>query len=194
MSKYWCYQQGCRSIPFGTIYSLFTDPNTAFEKVLKRILRFSKQFLPIAQSSLKKTKWWLPGISLKIYKNRFFASVPKSPTQMGSLGVNNSFTNYSRFGTLKAWNFFSFFYFCGVLQKGNFLDFFYVLYSTLLLLPPRRFHCVGGCWDRFCPPGSGSGSSRPNWMLIHADPDPKQWLYVAWPILKSLLKRPWEKY
>ncbi len=26
--------------------------------------------------------------------------------------------------------------------------FFYVLYSILLHLPPLRFHCVGGCWDR----------------------------------------------
>ncbi len=26
--------------------------------------------------------------------------------------------------------------------------FFYVRYSTLLHLPPLRFHCVGGCWDR----------------------------------------------
>ncbi len=25
---------------------------------------------------------------------------------------------------------------------------FYVQYSTLLHLPPLRFHCVGGCWDR----------------------------------------------
>jgi len=25
---------------------------------------------------------------------------------------------------------------------------FFVLYSTLLYLPPLRFHCVGGCWDR----------------------------------------------
>ncbi len=24
----------------------------------------------------------------------------------------------------------------------------YVLYSTLLHLPPLRFHCVGECWDR----------------------------------------------
>jgi hypothetical protein len=24
----------------------------------------------------------------------------------------------------------------------------YVRYSTLLHLPPLRFHCVGGCWDR----------------------------------------------
>ncbi len=23
-----------------------------------------------------------------------------------------------------------------------------ILYSTLLHLPPLRFHCVGGCWDR----------------------------------------------
>ncbi len=27
---------------------------------------------------------------------------------------------------------------------------FYVRYSTLLHLPPLRFHCVGGCWDRLC--------------------------------------------
>ena len=25
--------------------------------------------------------------------------------------------------------------------------FLYALYSTLLHLPPLRFHCVGGCWD-----------------------------------------------
>jgi hypothetical protein len=25
--------------------------------------------------------------------------------------------------------------------------FFYVRYSTLLRLPPLRFHCLGGCWD-----------------------------------------------
>ncbi len=24
----------------------------------------------------------------------------------------------------------------------------FVLYSTLLHLPPLRFHCVDGCWDR----------------------------------------------
>ncbi len=30
--------------------------------------------------------------------------------------------------------------------KGNSFGFF--LYSTLLHLPPLRFHCVGGCWDR----------------------------------------------
>ncbi len=29
------------------------------------------------------------------------------------------------------------------------LFFFYVLYSPLLLhLPPLRFHCADGCWDR----------------------------------------------
>ncbi len=25
---------------------------------------------------------------------------------------------------------------------------FLVLYSTLLYLPPLRFYCIGGCWDR----------------------------------------------
>jgi hypothetical protein len=37
-------------------------------------------------------------------------------------------------------------------NKGIFGFFFYVLYSTLLPLPPLRFHCVGGCWggkDRY---------------------------------------------
>ncbi len=29
-----------------------------------------------------------------------------------------------------------------------FFIYFYVLYSTLLHLPPLRFHCVGGCYDR----------------------------------------------
>jgi hypothetical protein len=27
-------------------------------------------------------------------------------------------------------------------------DFYFVLYSTLLHLPPLRFHCADGCWDR----------------------------------------------
>jgi hypothetical protein len=36
------------------------------------------------------------------------------------------------------------------LKKGTILDLvtFYVLYSILLHLPPLRFHCAGGCWDR----------------------------------------------
>ena len=32
-------------------------------------------------------------------------------------------------------------------KEGSF-GFFSVLYSTLFHLPPLRFHCVGGCWDR----------------------------------------------
>ncbi len=36
-----------------------------------------------------------------------------------------------------------------ILFKGGFLGFFStVLHSTMLHLPPLRFHCVGGCWDR----------------------------------------------
>jgi hypothetical protein len=31
---------------------------------------------------------------------------------------------------------------------GDFLVFFFVLYSALLHLPPLRFHCADGCWDR----------------------------------------------
>jgi hypothetical protein len=33
------------------------------------------------------------------------------------------------------------------LERGI-LRFFYVHYSTMLHLPPLRFHCVGKCWDR----------------------------------------------
>jgi hypothetical protein len=44
---------------------------------------------------------------------------------------------------------------------GNFWIFFYVLYSTLLHLPPLRFH--GGCWDRiqnFSIPDPGTASKN----------------------------------
>jgi hypothetical protein len=40
-------------------------------------------------------------ISLTLYTNGFIGSVLKSPTQMGSLGINNSVTNISRLGTFK---------------------------------------------------------------------------------------------
>jgi hypothetical protein len=35
------------------------------------------------------------------------------------------------------------------IEKGGFFQIFsfYVRYSTLLHLPPLRFHCVKGCWD-----------------------------------------------
>jgi hypothetical protein len=35
-----------------------------------------------------------------------------------------------------------------MLKTGDFFIIFSVLYSTLLHLPPVRFHCVGGCWNR----------------------------------------------
>ncbi len=41
---------------------------------------------------------------------------------------------------------------------------FFVLYSTLLHLPPLRFHCVEGCWDRtqeWCNFGIGSQTLKP---------------------------------
>jgi hypothetical protein len=44
----------------------------------------------------------MANICLTHYTNGFFASVPKSPTQMGSLSVHcvyNSVTNISRLGT-----------------------------------------------------------------------------------------------
>ncbi len=34
------------------------------------------------------------------------------------------------------------------ISTGRFLYFFKVRFSTQLLLPPLRFLCVGGCWDR----------------------------------------------
>jgi hypothetical protein len=34
------------------------------------------------------------------------------------------------------------------ISKGGFLKIFSVLYSTLLQIPPLRFHCVRGYWDR----------------------------------------------
>jgi hypothetical protein len=36
-------------------------------------------------------------------------------------------------------------------------DFFFVQYSALLHLPPLRFHCVDGCWDRT--------QNRYNWCI-----------------------------
>ncbi len=47
------------------------------------------------------------------------------------------------------------------LRHEDFLVFFKALYSTLLHLPPLRFHCLGGCWGRtldFCDFGIGNGS------------------------------------
>ncbi len=43
----------------------------------------------------------MANISLSLYTNGFFGSVLKSPTQMGSLSINNSVTNISRLGTFK---------------------------------------------------------------------------------------------
>ena len=36
----------------------------------------------------------------------------------------------------------------GGLTKFAFFYNFFVLYSTLLHLPPLRFHCADGCWER----------------------------------------------
>jgi hypothetical protein len=41
-------------------------------------------------------------ISLILYTKGFFGSFLKSPTQMGSLSINNSETNISRLGTFKS--------------------------------------------------------------------------------------------
>ncbi len=68
-----------------------------------------------------------------------------------------------------------------IMIKGNFFwfFFFYARYSTLLHLPPLRFHCVGGCWDRT------QDNCRWNWLsdalttrldLIHS----KMFLILIW--------------
>jgi hypothetical protein len=41
-------------------------------------------------------------ISLTLYTKGFFGSFLKSPTQMGSLSINNSVPNISRLGTFKS--------------------------------------------------------------------------------------------
>jgi hypothetical protein len=43
----------------------------------------------------------MENISLLLHTKGFFGSVLKSPTQMGSLSINNSVTNISRLGTFK---------------------------------------------------------------------------------------------
>ncbi len=41
-----------------------------------------------------------------------------------------------------------FFYLFFIFGGGFYFCFSFVLYSTLLHLPPLRFHCADGCWDR----------------------------------------------
>jgi hypothetical protein len=45
---------------------------------------------------------------------------------------------------MRSWTIFFFFFFFG----GGIFFFFFVQYSALLHLPPLRFHCADGCWDR----------------------------------------------
>ncbi len=52
----------------------------------------------------------MENISLILYTKGFFGSVLKSPTQMGSLSINNSVTNISRLGTFKTKKFCMVFY------------------------------------------------------------------------------------
>jgi hypothetical protein len=52
-----------------------------------------------------------------------------------------------------------------MLKRGIYLDIsFLCTYSTLGHLPPLRFHCVGGCWDRTQPVCSTVGD-------LDLDPD-----------------------
>ncbi len=44
--------------------------------------------------------------------------------------------------------FFFFCHFCPPVSKSAKFFFLFVQYSALLHLPPLRFHCVDGCWDR----------------------------------------------
>ncbi len=61
-----------------------------------------------------------------------------------------------------------------IFKQGDsriFGSFFYVLYSTLLHLPPLRFHCIGGCWGRtqdYCDFGIGSQTGQDmSSLLVH---------------------------
>jgi hypothetical protein len=63
----------------------------------------------------------MENISLILYTKGFFGSVLKSPTQMGSLIINNSATNISRLGTFKMGEM--------VLKKGKLCAFW------------RKFYC-----------------------------------------------------
>jgi hypothetical protein len=52
------------------------------------------------------------------------------------------------FSTILFWNLSSWLWLNAWLKGFFWIFSFYVRNSTLLLLPPLRFHCVGGCWDR----------------------------------------------
>jgi hypothetical protein len=51
---------------------------------------------------------------------------------------------------------------------------FSILYSTLLHLPPLRFHCVGGCWDRTSELAVMQTLHPPRLDLIHQPPPLKR--------------------
>jgi hypothetical protein len=75
-----------------------------------------------AGSSPKSENWLRLGSGLgsrKVMFSLFHLGVPEFAPQARAIGLN--------------------------IKQGDFLYiFFYVLYSTLLHLPPLRFHCVGG--------------------------------------------------
>jgi hypothetical protein len=63
-----------------------------------------------------------------------------------------------------------------VFIKGVTLHFF-ILYSALFHLPPLRFHCVRGGWDRTldsCYFGTGSITTRLKIVLIHSSTSRKR--------------------
>ncbi len=80
---------------------------------------------------------------------------------------------------------------------GRILFPFYVRYSTLLHLPPLRFQCVGGCWDRTqdsCDYGircqTDALTTRLDliqWMTAHQfDHFPEQWYVSAFVFIRIL--------
>jgi hypothetical protein len=82
-------------------------------------------------------------ISLILYTKGFFGSILKSPTQMGSLSINNSVTNISRLGTFKTEDDVP----VGKLKEKKLIFFFYILKSL------KKGVGSGA--------GSGSGGSPP---------------------------------
>jgi hypothetical protein len=62
-------------------------------------------------------------------------------------GVTNKIPKLQR----RSYSVYAFSVQCSVIYNifgGDFILIFFVLYSTLLHLPPLKFHCVVGCWDR----------------------------------------------
>ncbi len=112
-----------------------------FENFSIRWLSQSRNDFFTRSSSLKRFHRWLiqhwKKISRLLHQRSNFASFCHGhPTKYSARVERISSLSESTWKRFHRW----------LKQRGN--DFFYVMYSTLLHLPPLRFHCVRGCWDR----------------------------------------------